>query len=61
MSKTRKRLVIALMALASVLIFISFFAKLEHWSDGFYIILALSGVLFATTSLVLVMRKPKVD
>ena len=59
MSKSRKRLVIVLMVLGSVFVFISFFAKLEHWRNDVYITLALCGVVLATISLVLVMRKPE--
>lgn len=58
MTRLRKTLVISFLVLGSTLIFISFFAKLEHWSDMTYCAFAFGGFLFATTALVLTVRKP---
>ncbi len=60
MSKTRKTLIILLLVLGSVLIFISFFAKLEHWSNLVYCALAFGGFILATAALVLTISRPKV-
>lgn len=61
MSKLRKTLIIVFLVVGSLLIFFSFFAKLEHWADFVYIAFALGGLLLATSALVLAMRKPKLD
>ena len=59
MSKTRKTLVVTFLVVGWVLIGISFFAKIEHWSEMVYIAFAFGGFISATTALVLVMLKPK--
>jgi len=56
MSKTRWTLVIIFLVLGSALIFISFFAKLEHWSNEVYCAFAFGGFLFATTALIMTIR-----
>ena len=53
MSKTRKALVIVFLVLGSLLIFLSFFTKLEHWSNGVYCTLALGGFLFGFDTIVI--------
>jgi len=59
MSKTRKTLVITFLVLGSVLIFMSFFAKLGHWSNGLCCTFAFSGFLLAITSLILTILSSK--
>lgn len=60
MSKTRKIFVITFLVLGSGLISISFFAKIEHWTNGIYCYFALGGLILATSALVLTVRKPRV-
>lgn len=58
MSNTRKTLIISFLILGCVLIFISFFAKLEQWSNMIYCAFAFGGFLLATTALVLTVQRP---
>lgn len=60
MTKTRKIFTITFLLLGCILIFMSFFAKLEHWSDMTYCVFAFGGFLFATTALVITIRGSKV-
>lgn len=60
MSKTRKLFIVIFLVVGSVLIVLSFLAKLEHWSNMICCTFALSAFLLAITALVLTLRKPKV-
>ncbi len=56
MSKTRKTLVITFLALGSVLIFYSFYAKLQHWPNKGCCFFAFGGLALAVTALVITVR-----
>jgi len=56
MSKTRKTLIIILLALGLILVGIGLFIKIENSAYYFYCALALCGVFAAITALVMVMR-----
>ena len=60
MSKTRKTLIITFLIVGSLAVFVSFFAKLEHWSNTEYCAFACGGFLLATAALVLTITRPKV-
>jgi hypothetical protein len=59
MSKSRMTIIVTFLIVGCVLIFISFFAKLEHWSNLVYCAFAFGGFLLATSALVLTIRSAK--
>ncbi|QIA07203.1 hypothetical protein [Draconibacterium halophilum] len=60
MTKTRKTLLIAFLALSFILVGIGSYAKLEHWGNMVCCGFVFSGLIFATAALVIAMWRPKV-